>query len=188
MRMAALAVLLMICADVVAQNVQPIKISGQPLVYMKAGRIDACGLRLIGIHVGGDLSILTVDASFNLDSERRGIVKVATAEGTAQAVKANTMTRFRVAEAWIKAPGKRATQPYENKTFPGEDGTSLLYVTTWDQVLELFKAALDGSVLNIGVKRADDGHTRIYSGAVALSPEEIQQVSACFTEIVEAMK
>ena len=63
-----------------AQNLIEAQILGQPLVYMKAGKLDGCGIRLIVVDMPVSLKdnnpIPVWDLSFNMYLPGRGAVKI----------------------------------------------------------------------------------------------------------------
>jgi hypothetical protein len=174
-----------------AQNVTSTQILGQPLVYMKAGKLDGCGIRLIivdaPVKLQDNIPIPVWDLSFNLYLPGRGAVKVGSynvsaAEmrlGKASAKSNNVPT----AAGWLKAPNADPTAPLQ-QIGKSDDPGFILYWTELDSVLALFKSHMRGEPILVGTRRTGARNERVFSGTIEMSGDEKAQVGQCLAEFL----
>jgi hypothetical protein len=155
-------------------------------MYMKAGKVDACGIRVLGVTINADLATgLGVDGSINIYASGLSAVKGLSYDVKVGALKAGAKPRGVPLESfWFKAPGQDATHPIDGKFHDGEDIGSKLYVAKAETILEIYKAIIDGQALTIGVKRTQERSERIYFGRVKMSEEEHRQAITCLAELL----
>lgn len=167
------------------QNVVPIRLEGQPLMYMKDGRPRGCGIRIFGFHETAPPGTLQmVDVSVNVHVDSPAAVKLTAANSTISELATGGKPRpVRVASGWVRAENAAATQPLQGKTAAGEDGLSLLYWTDADSVLSIFTAQAEQRSIMIGVRRDQDTAERIYVGPLTMSGAESKQVTQCLREL-----
>lgn len=173
-----------------SQNVVVTQINGQPLVYLKDGQPQGCGIRMIGGEGPNHEGVVRMfDVSINLYASAAAVVKVLSYDAKPQPNKHLGMpVAVPVLRGWIKAPNATGTTPVEGKTLAGEDGKSILYVADVDSVMAVFRAQGSAQPVNIGIRRLHENTERIYSGSVAMSEVEQRQVTQCLKELVSAMK
>ena len=133
-----------------AQNVLDARILGQPLVYMKAGKLSGCGIRLVIVDApfspNNKTPIPVWDLSFNLylpgtSAVKIGSYNVSPAEMKSGKPSANPIA-VPTATGWLKAPNADATAPL-GQIVKGDDPGFILYWTELDSVLALFKSNMN---------------------------------------------
>lgn len=183
-----LFIFLMYATTIHAQNVVEVEFQGQPLMYMKDGKLDGCGVRLVGINASPSPTAIwqIIDISFNIMAPGMATVKLSTHNTTMAAMKSGAKPSYLYVErGWIKAENKNATTPLPGSTFiRGEDKNSVLYVTSVESIFELFNAEQDRQQIYVGIRRRGDTFESIYSGRLALSPQESGEVGKCLKEFL----
>lgn len=179
------AFLIFLPAMGIAQALEEASIEGQPLVYMKDGKADGCGIRLISIRSDPAGNTGTAwDVSFNFWRSGLATVKGLSYNIDVRAVSAGKKpTNASLAQFWIKAPATIATRPLDNKFHPGEDPGSIIYAVPLDTAIDLFKATVDKQRLTVGIRRTGERGERLYFGEVALTKAEREQVLQCISDV-----
>jgi hypothetical protein len=181
------------CATTIvnAQNVIEAKFDGQPLVYMKEGQVNGCGVRVIIVHVPAVLkenSLITAyDASFNLNSPGYGVVKAGVTEATwadfSVGLPKGKGRAIAPSKFWFKAPGAKATTA-TGKVISGDDPGTTLYATDVDPIIALLGAHKANVPILFGVTRPGVSTERIFIGAITMSDGERKQVANCLDELL----
>jgi hypothetical protein len=175
-------------APAIAQMVYPIQLTGQPLMHLKDGKLRACGVRVFGVHtVAANQPLTVVDGSFTLESSGVGLIKLTSSIGVAQEVLAGKAKNQKVVNGWFKAAGHPAAVP-EGRKVAGEDGLSLLYVTSGQSTMNLLEAQLGGKTISMAIRRDLDNTDKIFTGIVVMEPAETKQLLACLQELVSQTK
>lgn len=167
-------------------------LTAQPQIMMKDGKVDGCGVRIIGMEetTSMDARVSNFDVSFALyangiaglkglaldDVSMRDVAK-AKAAGKTLSLKYVPLESF-----WIKSPVNSATTPINGKVLSGENRLSLLYVASFPLVAELFQPVFDQTTIQVGIKRKSDKVGYIYFGVPMMSKEELKQLSMCIDE------
>lgn len=173
-----------------AQNVIPTRMDGQPLMYMEAGKIKGCGLRIVGGDHRSTSDVFDMfDVSINLYREAGAMVKLMAYSTTVAEMKSNSAAgkvpaTAKVVGGWIKAEGAAATDPGKSSAVPGSDPNSILYRTSVDSAIAIFKANLESTPVTIGLRKQGAANERVYYGKIAMSAEETEQHRSCISEML----
>ena len=172
-----------------AQNVISTQIVGQPLVYMKDGNVNGCGVRLIVVvspPLPSAAPVPVYDLSFNTFLPGYCVVKGSSSDvPSSKTDGAPDFSKERgipLTTFWLKAKNKPATSPLTG-TLKGEKPGSILYKADIDAVLPLFAVAAKGETILVGTKRQGENFERIFTGAIAMPVNEIEEVIQCLDEI-----
>lgn len=183
-RFAAATALALLLGEAAAQNVVPVEMTAQPLQYMKGGKLDGCGLRVMAFRPVGASRIDVVEASVSMDARVAAFVKaVAYSPGTPQEYSRGPKA-VKVTSAWLRGEGSPAT-PVITKTIVGDDKKSLLYGTDATAAWNVLKAQMDGKRIQLSVRRLGEPNEWVLSGHAKLTPEESQQLHQCVAELLE---
>jgi Ni,Fe-hydrogenase III small subunit len=170
-----------------------VDLSGQALQYTKAGSIDGCGIRLVGISspVPGVKSVSVLDVSFNVVNPGAGLVKGGLMDLPVQALVAGDMTKTSevpIKMLWLRVPGSKATVPAGGKVLPAmSHKQALMYTTTIEPVLALIGAVHDRVPVQIGFHVTSTDVEAIYFGRIQMEKADLQQFAQCYTEWSDAM-
>lgn len=181
---AAALFLLAYCADtagiVHAQDTPTVPIAAQPLVYMKDGAVQGCGLRLTGGEPSATGASSWFDVSFNVF--RRD---VALAQSIAYEIKHSEYegdsrpARVAVQSTWLRAPvgGTRLGENTERRE-------SLIFTLLMEDALSLFEAVATGQPVTLGIKRWGQRVDSVYTGTPAVSAESRGVIGNCLAALV----
>jgi hypothetical protein len=172
-----------------AQTAVEAQLSGQPLMYMKDGKVDGCGIRLVGVVVLSTLKDgIALDASVNIYNTGVGVVKALSYDVTLGAGQAGSKHRtMAIDRFWLKSPSGEATHPQDGQFHKTDDGGGRLYTVTVEDALNLLLAAATGNVVTLGLKRSAESHERIYFGRAKMTEGEKNQVISCMDSLVARM-
>ena len=169
------------------------RLDGQPLVYMRDGAVDACGIRIVVVDVPAafnQASLITAyDVSFNIKSSGHAVVNAGSTDATLSDYETGNKDRRKAIAPqgfWFKAPGAKATAPVEKmngRMLAGADPGTVLYVAELDSVNALFSAHRARKPISMGVTRPGMRTERIFSGRINMSDSERQQVSSCLDQL-----
>jgi hypothetical protein len=197
MRKVVLALLLQIgllsSGNCVAERLFPATFIGQPVMHLKDGSVQACGVRFMGFDAplnasNSKESVWVSDASFMLDRGGYGLVKAILKKATVgDVLNKRTPVLQAFNSFWIKAPGAASTQPVNGKVGDGENKGSKIYVTDIVSVMALHEAILDHKSIQLGIKSKDSNDFALY-GEVKLSEKEFEQVGSCMDELIGLMQ
>ncbi len=178
----------------VAQNVETMEFQSQPLMYMKEGNVQGCGVRLVGVRPPPAISSekanwQVIDVSFNLSLPGMATIKLSSYDSTPSELKANVKPRMVYVErGWLKAPSAVGTNPMPGTNyFRGEDPNAVLYVTSVDSVLSLFKAQAENQTIHIGIRRKGENFERIFAGKLTFNETDASQSSQCFSDLISRL-
>jgi hypothetical protein len=168
------------------QNMVQAQIEGQPLVYVREGAVNGCGVRLFGGQAGTVGAVPYFDVSFNLWRNGAGMVKAISYDLRVEELAAGKRpVGLPISSAWIKTAGAAATQPLKGVQ-AGEDKGSILYAASAESVILLFRGLSERSVFMVGVKRTGQASERIFSGRPQLADNDREQVRSCLQELMSA--
>lgn len=182
--MASIALLCLLPWISSAQNLLEARIEGQPLIYLKDGNIEGCGVRLFAFQLDPVGSAGTGwDVSFNFWTNGLATAKGLAYDIDVRELKAGKKPKnARLERFWIKAPNVSATQPRENRIFPGDDAGSIMYAIGLDTAIDLLKATFAKETLTVSIRRAGERTERLYFGIPSLSDAEREQLMNCVSE------
>ena len=172
---------------------------GQPMLFLKEGNVDACGIRFMGVQTPVDVNnpkekLWVVDASFMLNRAGYGAVKATLNSSTVGSMmkSSNTAGDLSVVSFetfWIKAAGAEASQSIATgkKTLDGENKGSRMYPTEAMPVIKLYEAAISGEPILIGYKFKKGSDDFAFSAKVTLTEEESNQTQSCINELLNHM-
>ena len=174
-----------------AQPLTEVELLGQPLQYLKEGKVDGCGVRIVGLRPLGSppTTVQGIDVSFNLFAPGVGSVKGLLMEGPLS-VRTADLPRKPLSRIWLRAPGSDATtssngQFHESPT----DKLALLYTTSSiDSVIALFTATIEKKSIQIGVRAKGTELDRVFFGVVKLSEAESKQIADCLGDFSRNLK
>ena len=134
------------CNVAFGQAAEEAQITGQPLMYMKSGKVDGCGIRFIAVLIDPTLrGGRGVDGSINLWASGAAVVKGLSYDIDVAAMRSGTKAkRAQVERFWLKAPGQPATNPADGRFHNSDDEGAKLYGVKFDEGFELYKAAFEG--------------------------------------------
>jgi hypothetical protein len=171
-----------------AQNVITVPMMGQPLVYMKDGAVQGCGVRVLIVDAPPTAAVTarTVpiwDTSFNISLPGYATIKAGSLDVPIAEIRAGRFAGAgRPVEPtvfWFKAKGTSATKPVapQAKVIKGEDPGTILYVADVASVLPLFSASNKRESILVGTRWPGGKSDRIFSGTIEMSPKEFEQVT-----------
>jgi hypothetical protein len=171
-------------------------IRGQAQVFLKDGRIEGCGVAVLGMNAFESLNETASQfhGSFTIYLDGTAAVKgLAEADVRAAYVldlrNINRKAKYVELESfWFKAPGKSATTPLGGKTIAGDSPMSKLYRADPITVMGLFEPIMDAQPIQIGVKRKADRIAKVYFGQVKMEEAELNQLAECLREFGEALE
>lgn len=179
--------LVLMASSALAQAVFPSDIRGQPLMYMKDGIVEGCGVRFLIIDIVPGRNVVPVyDMSFNL-YRTFAAVKAGSYDVHIDELRAGkpmgTEKRVSLTTAWLKAANTPATTPL-NGMHQSDDKGFFLYEADVERVTPLFLAVMRGESISVGARREKDKGDRIFAGPVKLDPAELEQLTQCAAELV----
>jgi hypothetical protein len=170
------------------QNADPVRIDGQPLIYLKEGMTHGCGIRFIGFRIVGNGVANSWDVSVNLYVDGPAMVKGMSYDFNVDQVGTGAKPRpVPIDNAWVKAPNEAAPQPLSG-VHDGQDVGSKIYAILPNSAARLITATLARETIMLGVQRKGDRSDRIAFGQVNLTDAEVKQVDQCLRELLKAMK
>lgn len=167
---------------------------GQPLQYTKDGRIDGCGVGIVGTTtIDPQIKrVQVIDVSFNVAFPIVGIIKGGMLEATYAAVMAGNIssaTKVRISNIWMKAPNGKPTRPVTGKPIQAEsDKSNLMYATGASSMLPLVEAVREGHPIQVGFHIPADGLDRVFFGRVEMTQGESAQFADCMQQWLAATK
>jgi hypothetical protein len=171
-----------------AQNVSHVRIDSQPLVYVRSGVINGCGVRLLGGEFGPVEPIAWFDVSFNIYAQGIGMIKALSYDVRIEEMKSGKRgPAVPVQGAWIKVDGSMATRPLKGIS-SGEDLGSIVYAASADDVFPLFFGLLEGKQFMVAIQRKGQSGERIYAGAPTLDEADAKRISSCLNELASSIK
>ena len=176
-------------SQALGQGLHEAMIVGQPLQYMKDGRVNGCGVRMMGIaDSAGPGSSVGFDVSFNVCVDGFGLVKGGAFRvflgGNPVAVQERV--RVKPTSVWIKAQGSVATVPIGNRIHDGQDPPeSIFYAVPAESSLPLFRAAFQRQSVQVGVHFAGEPTERVFYGMTNMSDSEWSSLRGCIDELVK---
>lgn len=179
-----------------AERVLSVDFTGQPLMNLNKGVIQACGIRYIGVEAPANPSNLTEtvwvsDASFMLDRSGVGIVKAVINKSTvgdiAKGAEGGKIIAQEFKTFWMKPKEKAATHPLRGEAVDGENKPSKIYITDMDSITNLYDDVLQERPIMLGLQ-FEDGNDFAFSGVVRLKNAEINQVTSCMGELLSLIE
>lgn len=115
------------------ERLMPVDFIGQPLMNLRDGVIQYCGVRFVGYETPANLSnpkenLWFTDASFMFDRSGVGMVKAILSKITVDGVYKNLKPDIQTYKTfWIKVAGIDATKPIKGNAEDGETKGSKIY-------------------------------------------------------------
>lgn len=170
-------------------------VSAQSLVesYMRAqtqmhvgedGKVNACGMRVIGFHDAGNERIV-FDTSLTLRSEGFGLGKLTGSTGLTNG-DPNKFESREVYGGWFRKQGGMPTTPLKPH-FPGEDPKSKLFIADAAPTMEVLEAIALRAPIHIAISWRR-GNSTIYYGTPELEDSQTNQFWQCFDDLIKAME
>lgn len=183
-RLVAAAMLLTLGLPAHAQNVIQVQIEGQPLVYVSAGKVTGCGVRMYGgteTGVPGKLKWFDVSANFNITGP--SLVKALAYDVSLKEVASGKgMKNAPVKGAWLKVDGADGTSPIGGRIVSAEDKGGIIYAADDELVAQVIGTVLAGQTVMIGVRRSDENRERIYAGVPLLTDSDKARLMQCMQD------
>ena len=152
------------------------------LTHERAGRTEACGIRITGGSAGPKAASVWVDLSVNVWASGAALVQAIAYEMPPSTYDKETRpVRVPIQRAWVKprdAPG--STRLGEN--LEARDG--LVYRITLDDATRLFEAIATGKPLAIGMRPWGVRREWVFEGAAQLSGAARDSLRACLGALV----
>ena len=146
----------------------------QPLMHMRDGTVQGCGLRLTGGQPGKQASSW-FDVSFNVFRRGLGLAQSIAYEIRRSDYEGDSRpARVPVQSTWLKV-SEGSARLGENT----ERLDTLVYTLVMDDVLALFEAVANGEAVTLGIRRWDQRVDAVYTGAPFLSSDSRHQMSEC---------
>jgi hypothetical protein len=182
-------VALLMAGTASGQNVIPMRIQGQPLVYMKEGKVDGCGIRFVMVDAPPKFTdttkITMYDVSFNIYTSGLALIKGGASDATSADFKAGNYSTAKpvlLKTLWIKARGNEATTPLTGMKRSDDPGM-ITYVADEERVAALFVALAKEEPILVGTQRPEAKSERIFSGKIDVTHSELQEISACVKQL-----
>lgn len=184
-----------LASEVYAQAIVEVRVVGQPLMYMKAGKLDGCGVRLIVVDAQDSPKstspVAVWDMSFNLYVSGHAAVKIGSYDIAASELKSGTVSgkqkNVPTANGWLKARNADATAPL-TVIGKSDDAGFILYATEPESVLALMLANMDRKPILIGTRRVGAKGERIFSGTIEMSDGDNAHLDQCLSEYLAATR
>lgn len=185
---------IMLPATCLAERLMPINFSGQPLMNLKEGAVDSCGVRFVGFTSPANPSnkeeqLWVSDASFMLVRGGVGIVKAVLSKTTVGNVNENKLETISQSfkTFWIKVDGEDSTKPINGDALDGETKGSKLYATKAVGLMRIYNAFVNKEPVQIGYKFNNDLSDLAFFGNISISGDEFNQINLCMNELLEKM-
>jgi hypothetical protein len=150
----------------------------QPLMHVRDGKVQGCGLRLTGGEAGKQASSW-FDVSFNVFRRGLGLAQSIAYEIRRSDYEGNSRpAKVPVQSTWLKVSDGN-TRVGEN----AERRDTLIYTLVMDDVLALFEAVANGDPVTLGIKRWGQRADAVYTGAPLLSSDSRHRMSACLADL-----
>jgi hypothetical protein len=186
-RAAGVAIAVAIPGAVLSQAAEEAQITGQPLVYVKAGKLEGCGVRFVAALIGPNLKTgRGFDASVNVWTGGPAAVKALSYNVDVGAINAGSKPKASPLESfWIRAPGHQPTRPVDGYFRDSEDVGGKIYGVSFDMALPIFKAVFEEGPLMFGLQRKGERGERIYFGTIKMSDAERDQTLKCLLDLAK---
>jgi uncharacterized Zn-binding protein involved in type VI secretion len=178
------------CESSFAGLVESAKFIGQPLIYQQNGKIDGCGLRVVGISdfETPKSNVRVIDGSFTVTDQGLVLLKAGMKMTTGEAVlKGDSKARIVFTDKfWMRASGKNPTTPHDGifRKSPQDQGFLIYGTASYDTFDELI-GVLDGETeLQIGMRELKAGNERVLAGKVAMSTADVKRVAECLESLL----
>lgn len=173
-----LAFVLGLSETALAQAPSSVPLEAQPLMHMRDGRIQGCGVRLTGGEPGTAVSAW-FDVSFNIFGPGFGIAQSIAYEIRRSEEGESRPARVPVQSTWLKA-SEGSTRLGENT----ERRDSLIYTLLVEDVLSLFEAIANEQPLVLGIKRWGQRVDSVYTATPILNADSRSRISTCLAGLV----
>ena len=179
-RIVTFLVLLLCAAGAGAQDTKSAAIEAQPLMHVRDGEVQGCGVRLTGGEPSTPASSW-FDVSFNVFRRGLGIAQSIAYEIWRSGMEGDSRpARVPVQSAWLRG-AEGSTRRGENV----ERRESLIYTLGTDEVLALFETVAAGEPVTLGIKRWDQRGDAVYTGTPTLSSDSRREISTCLAKLAE---
>lgn len=166
---------------------------GQALQYTKAGQIDGCGVRIVGLAPSSSAKMpaSVFDVSFNVANPGGGMVKgglMTMPTASIQAGRPDGGKKVPISMLWLRAPGSTATTPNAGKVLQasGQEHV-LMYGTDLSPVLALVAAMHDRQPIQVGFSVIQNDMDEVFFGRIEMKEGDSQQFAQCFSEWSDAI-
>lgn len=157
-----------------AQSTTAMPMEALPLVHVRAGAVQGCGVRLTGGEPNRAVSSW-FDVSFNVFRRGFGLAQSIAYELKRSEYDGESRpARVPVQSTWLTA-SEESARLGENT----ERRESLVYMLVIDDVLALFEAVASGRPVTLGIRRWGQRVDAVYTGTPVLSADSRHQISTC---------
>jgi hypothetical protein len=174
----SMAATALVLAGAASAQPGPALMEAQPVLHVRDGQVQGCGLRLTGGEPGKQASSW-FDVSFNVF--RRGL-------GLAQSI------AYEIRRSEYEGDSRPKQVPVQSTWLKVSDGTArlgenterrdtLVYMLLMEDVLALFEAVANGDPVTLGIKRWGQRADAVYTGAPHLSDDSRDRMSTCLAEL-----
>ncbi len=167
--------------------------AGQPLIYQDEGRINGCGVRVVGLtkYTSPREVVRVIDSSMAFYASGMSLLKagVGTTTGEAIASKNLNLKPVRISTFWMRRAGDNPPAPLNGKVLRSpEDPNFLLYAIPIASFADLSEAVYGHVELQIGVRPDKSGVDWVLSGKVVMSEDDIRRFGDCIDTIIKNVK
>jgi hypothetical protein len=91
--------------------------------------------------------------------------------------------------SWIKSGKEKATVPYKGLIIRGDKDHSILYIDEHGlrKSSAFIESMVQGRPIMIGVKTRKETNTKVFSGPIKVSQEDLKSFEECNLELAEVM-
>ena len=164
--------------------------SGQPLVYQSDGKINGCGVRVVGVSdfssPGSEVAVL--DSSFVVYGQGMSVVKAGMGTTTGAGVVSRNLDLkpVRPESFWMRKEGGNPTAPVQGKIFPSpDDANFLFYAVPIASYVDLSEVVYGQHELQVGLKPAGAGFEWILAGKLTMSETDIRRYGECMQTLIK---
>lgn len=166
---------------------------GQPLIYQNEGRINGCGVRVVGVtkYTSPREVVRVIDSSMAFYASGMSLLKagVGTTNGEAITSQNLSLKPVRISTFWMRKAGDNPPAPLNGKVLRSpENPTFLLYAIPIASFADLSEAVYGHVELQIGVRPDKSGVDWVLSGKVVMSEDDIRRFGDCIDTIIKNEK
>lgn len=163
-----------------AQSTGHIPMEALPVVHMRQGVVQGCGVRLTGGEPDPAVSSW-FDVSFNVFRRGFGLAQSIAYEMKPSGYEGEGRpATVPVQSTWLKAADEGNTRRGENT----ERRESLVYRLLADDVLALFEAVASDRPITLGIRQWGQRADVVYTGTPDLSADSRRQIGACLAQLI----
>lgn len=167
-----------------AGTVFPAEFGGQPLIYQKEGRINGCGVRVVGLTQFSTPKELVrvLDSSIVFYAEGMSLIKAGIGTTTGAGVNTQNLNLkpVRISSFWMRREGANPTAPQSGQILKSpDDPTFLYYSIPLPSFAELSEVIYGQVELQVGVRPEKSGVEWVMGGKLAMSEGDIRRFGEC---------